>query len=78
VLELGRVYLALDRPEAEGVLKQSMELASTRLGRGPHLLPIVNSLAECYVETGDFDAFFTLSESVAIDNWMSHRKGNSD
>src|SRR5450631_3114231 len=65
LLQLGRVYAALDEPEAEGFLRKCMELQIYRLGRGQHLLPVVTALAEFYAASGDYDSFFKLGSDNA-------------
>lgn len=65
LLELGRVYTALNKPEAEGVLRKCADLTIRRVGRGRHLLPVLGALQEFYVASGDFDAFLKLGRDNA-------------
>jgi tetratricopeptide (TPR) repeat protein len=65
LLELGRVYTALNKPEAEGVLRKCADLTIRRVGRGRHLLPLLGALQEFYVASGDFDAFLKLGRDNA-------------
>jgi tetratricopeptide (TPR) repeat protein len=65
LLELGRAYIALNKAEAEGIFRRLLELTVQRVGRGQHLRPIITSLAEFYLQSGDYDSFLKLSNDNA-------------
>lgn len=65
LLELGRVYLALNKPEAEGILRRCMDVSIRDLGLGRHLIAILEPLAIFYLKTGDYDSYFKLLEDNA-------------
>ncbi|HWR34373.1 MAG TPA: tetratricopeptide repeat protein [Clostridia bacterium] len=64
-LELGKVYLAQDKPEAEGKFKIALQLATERLGKGAHLRPVLELLSQYYLKTSDYDTLFRLAEQNA-------------
>jgi tetratricopeptide (TPR) repeat protein len=65
LLELGGVYLALNRGESETYLKQAVERIVKRLGRGKHLLPALEALGDFYRSIGDYDSLIKLSDDNA-------------